>query len=184
MFGRLVTIISLLALLTLPASAQSQDPSGASSSGANATPSSNPSANPSTEKKKPKKVWTNEEIGSVPGTVSVVGDAKPSTAQNSKTGKAVLANAVRQRQIENYRSQIRQFESQIEAIDKRIAQFKSFKAENTSPSGGIDPRQGYTMLPPEEQVKQLEEKKKQLQTKIENVENDARKNGIEPGELR
>ncbi len=40
------------------------------------------------------------------------------------------------------------------------------------------------MVPLEEQVKQLEGKKKELQTNIEDLENEARKNGIEPGELR
>jgi uncharacterized protein (UPF0335 family) len=36
----------------------------------------------------------------------------------------------------------------------------------------------------EDQVKQLEDKKKQLQGKIEDVENEARKNGIDSGDLR
>jgi SMC interacting uncharacterized protein involved in chromosome segregation len=40
------------------------------------------------------------------------------------------------------------------------------------------------MVPVEEQVKQLEDKKKQWQGKIEDLENEAHKNGIEPGDLR
>ena len=69
-------------------------------------------------------------------------------------------------------------------MDKRIAQLKNFKGENTSPSGGININQGYNMVPVEDQVKQLEEKKKQLEAKIEDTENEARKNGIDPGDLR
>jgi uncharacterized protein (UPF0335 family) len=44
--------------------------------------------------------------------------------------------------------------------------------------------QGYNMVPLTEQVKQLEDAKKQLQAQIEDIENEARKNGIAPGELR
>jgi uncharacterized protein (UPF0335 family) len=58
------------------------------------------------------------------------------------------------------------------------------KADNTSASGGIKMHQGYNMVPLNDQVKQLEDAKKQLQAQIEDIENEARKNGIEPGELR
>jgi hypothetical protein len=44
--------------------------------------------------------------------------------------------------------------------------------------------QRYSMTPVEEQVKNLEEKKKQLQSQISAVEDQARKDGIEPGLLR
>ena len=40
------------------------------------------------------------------------------------------------------------------------------------------------MEPVADQVKQLEDAKKKLQAQIEDIENEARKSGIEPGELR
>jgi uncharacterized protein (UPF0335 family) len=40
------------------------------------------------------------------------------------------------------------------------------------------------MVPVEEQVKQLEDKKKKLQSKIDDIEVEARKNGIDSGDLR
>ena len=43
---------------------------------------------------------------------------------------------------------------------------------------------GYYMTPMEDQVKALEEKKKQIQAQIDAVEDQARKNGFEPGLLR
>ena len=74
--------------------------------------------------------------------------------------------------------------NQIDGIEKRIAQLKNFKGENIAASGGIKPTQSYNMVPISEQVKKLEDKKKQLQSRIEIVESDARKYGIDPGELR
>ena len=157
-------------------------------------PADGTAANPPAERKKPKKVWTNDEIGSVPGTVSVVGDpTASSSAGSSSSGQnrkkpepdaSAPADDARQRLIDNYRNQIAEIHSEMDSIDERIAQLKSFKAQNTGPSGGINPTQGYNMVPLEDQVKQLEEKKKKLDSKISDIELEAEKNGIEPGDLR
>ncbi len=40
------------------------------------------------------------------------------------------------------------------------------------------------MVPLEDQVKQLEDKKKSLQAKIEDIQVEAAHNGIDPGEIR
>lgn len=187
MFVRVLSALFVLALLTAPCRAQSQEPAGSPSTSAKtaAAPASG-QASTSTQVKKPKKVWTDDDIGSVKGTVSVVGDADSSSEKGGgkKAATSTGTDKVRLREIENYRSQIRDLQSRIDAADKRIAQLKNFKGENTGPSSGIDPNRGYNMVPVEEQVKQLEDKKRQLQGKIEEVENEARKNGIEPGDLR
>jgi hypothetical protein len=173
--------------------AQAQD-SGASAPAA-AKPAPAPAAtakstSAASDKKKPKKVWTNDNVSSIPGGVSVVGEGNQSDASSSQGASGAAqrdlsgATEARQRQIAGYRDQIRQMQAQIDAADKRIAQLKNFKAEDTSPSGGIKMNQGYNMVPLEDQVKQLEDKKKQLQGKIEDVENEARKNGIDSGDLR
>jgi chromosome segregation ATPase len=138
------------------------------------------------DKKKPKKVWTNEEMATLPGEISVVGDANQGAASKKETGHDAAAGSgdSQQMQIDSYRRQINDLRSQIDAADQRIAQLKAFKGENSSPSGGINMNQGYDMVPVEDQVKQLEAKKKKLEGQIEDVENEARKNGIDPGKLR
>jgi hypothetical protein len=147
-----------------------------------------PAVQPADKKKKTKKVWTNDELKSVKTGVSVVGDAnKGTTAQHSHARKDDEENdnpSPHQQQVEEYRSQIRELRDRIEAVNKRITQLKDFKAENTSASGGIDLHQKYNMEPVADQVKQLEDAKKKLQAQIEDIENEARKSGIEPGELR
>lgn len=191
--------VMLLAMSAgVPSTAQAQDPNAGSGNDAKSTGSSTASAptagsasgkadtqnTTTTEKKKPKKVWTNDEIGSVKGGVSVVGDGNPGnssgwTRQGSGDSSGAHAEMVR-----NYRDQIQQLRDQIAAADSRIEQLKGFKGENTSPSGGININQGYNMVPVEEQVKQLEEKKKKLEAKIEDTEVEAMKNGVDPGQLR
>lgn len=186
---RLILSAAILTV-TLPCLACSQDtsasqPGSPQTAPAPTTAPAQPATQPQTSgKKKPKKVWTNDELKSVKGGVSVVGDKRNTEYQDNEAGSDSDNQDVHRQQVENYRHQIQQLRDQIDAADKRIAQLKDFKAEDTSPSGGIKMHQGYNMVPVEEQVKQLESKKKELQAKIEDVENEARKNGIEPGELR
>ncbi len=138
------------------------------------------------DKKKAKKVWTNEEMATLPGGVSVVGEPNQGVESKREPGHdaATGSGDSQQMQIDSYRRQISDLRSQIDAADQRIAQLKAFKGENSSPSGGINMNQGYDMVPEEDQVKQLEAKKKKLEGQIEDVENEARKNGIDPGKLR
>ena len=139
------------------------------------------------DKKKPKKVWTNDEIKSVKNGVSVVGDTNKNSARHSFVREDDQENEnqdVHKQQVEKCRNQIRELRDRIDAVDKRLAQLKDFKADNTSASGGIKMHQGYNMVPLADQVKQLEDAKKQLQAQIEDIENEARKTGIAPGALR
>ena len=166
----------------------SQDAGNGAANNAKPVASAQDGSNGTAEKKKPKKVWTNDEIGSAKGAISVVGDSH-AAGDNQNRGKtegaaASASDTARNQQLENYRAQIQEIHSQMDAIDKRIAQLKNFKGENTSPSGGININQGYNMVPIEDQVKQLEDKKKRLEGKIEEIEVEARKNGIDPGDLR
>jgi len=168
-------------------SAKPAPQAGSNTPSTSATPSTPETASTdkttTTDKKKPKKVRTNDEIGSVKGGVSVVGDGKSATsprpAQESHDSYDAHAEVVR-----NYRDQIQQLREQIDAADSLIKQLKNFKGENTSASGGININQGYNMVPSQEQVKQLEERKKKLRAKIDDVEVEAKKNGVDPGEVR
>jgi len=139
----------------------------------------------STKTDKTKKVWTNDEMGSLQGNVSVVGAEHPGEGSGkSSTSGARGAADLRSGKIQRYRAAIGELRKKIDAADQRIDQFKNFRADDGSPSGGVDPKRGYNMIPLDEQVKQLEAKKKQWLANIEDLENQAKKEGIEPGELR
>jgi hypothetical protein len=155
-----------------------------------AAQSSGTSAATTTEKPKtkPRKVWTNDEISNVGGdrAISVVGkagggDSNPPLDTFQKTAPGPGA---RDKQAAAYRERLHQLNNELETIDKKISQLRNFKGDNTSASGGINMNHGYSMTPVEDQVKQLEEKKKQIQAQIDAVEDQARKNGFEPGQLR
>jgi len=186
MIRRVSLGLLLLGLFSLLSGAQSAQDPGVSS------PPSQPTAGTQENKggeKKPKKVWTNESVGTLSGPISVVGDAtqdkptgKSGSAETKKNGTP--ANVLHSAAVRKYRDEIAQLKTQIGLAEARITQMKNFKADNAAPAGGLDPSKGYTMLPPEEQIKLLEEKKKKLQAKIDDLELQAEKEGIDPGELR
>ena len=176
MFARLLSLLFVLDMLTASCVAQTQDPPQVQNSTPAATPTST-----GTSAAPPKKVWTNDNLSGTKGTVSVVG--KPDLSSGNK-GSSTPSGALRQSQLKTYRRQILELQAKIDAIDKRVAQLKNFKGENTGPSDGLDLHGRYSMVPIEEQLKELEGRKKELQSKIGDVDNEARKAGIEPGELR
>ena len=177
--------------ISLGAGQSSNSGSQATSDAAKPTlQSSGSSAETPTEKAKtkPKKVWTNDEVSSVggDGAISVVGKAGggDSNASSNNLQKTAIGSGARDKQAAVYRDRLRQLHNQLETINKKISQLRNFKADNTSPSGGINMNRGYYMTPVEDQVKQLEEKKKQVQAQIDALEDEARKKGFEPGQLR
>jgi len=151
--------------------------------GAKVQPANKGSAN---AKRKAKKVWTDDDISKVGGGISVVGDSSPRS--DSKTAAEASAtnseNSAQNSDIQNYREQIRQLQAQLDVTDKKLDDLRNFKGDNASASGGIDPNHGYTMTPVADQIQQLEDKKKQIQDQMDAVLDEARKKGIEPGQLR
>jgi hypothetical protein len=75
-------------------------------------------------------------------------------------------------------------QSQLDAADKKLDDLRNFRGDNSSSTGGVNPNQGYTMTPVSDQIKQLEDKRKQIQDKLDAVLDEARKKGIEAGQLR
>jgi flagellar capping protein FliD len=157
---------------------------------ANTTAAKDQASEKDQAKKKPKKVWTNDEMSTIRGKISVVGDPSQSSSYsdsrqwNNDSDSGNSSNTDRGNVIANYRERIRQLREQQDAIDKKISEFRSFKADNSSPDGGINTRTRYSMTPAGDEIKQLEDKKKEIQAKIDAIEEEARKNGVEPGELR
>jgi hypothetical protein len=168
--------LSLAILMTLLAagSAAAQSPNTGSPTPA---PPPKDSTSPA-DATKPKKVWTNENLSDANGTVSVVGDAKSKT----KSSSSKPADA---QYIASTRRQLGKLQSQIADADKQIVDLTNFsKGEPSTGAGGIKLNKGYNREPIEVQIRTLQEKKKDLQAQIDALLDEARKKGVEPGQLR
>ena len=170
----LVTVaLSLSAFVSTASFAQSSESkqsSSSSSQSSSAAPSpktnSDPAAKPA-EKKKPKKVWTNEEVGSLTSTVSVVGDPAAATPGGTSAGSRAAGGSG---DAERYRRQLAPLRSELAELDRQIREVKSRGAQGASYNNTS--------------LDKLEDRRKAIQMKIDAIEEDARRHGVPPGELR
>jgi len=170
-------VLALFATMNCPAQSSQ---SGSDSGSAKPTPQSQPSApaapqakdqssgkDQAKEKKKPKKVWTEEEISAVGGSISVVGDQHPS---NNTSSAPASPSASDGRDAAYYRGRLAPLRQQIDDVDREIQEMKSVK--------------GTVRENIEAQVQIREARREKIQKQINEIEEDARRHGIAPGQLR
>jgi hypothetical protein len=183
----LASVLASFATLNCPAQSSQ---SGSDSGSAKPTPQSQPPApaspqptpaaagtaehkDPNTgkdqakEKKKPKKVWTEEEISAVGGSISVVGDQHPS---NNSSRAPASKSAPDGRVAAYYRGRLAPLRKQIDDVDREIREMKSVK--------------GTVRENLEAQVQIREARREKIQKQINEIEEDARQHGIQPSQLR
>src|SRR6267143_1730618 len=170
---RSLSILILASIFASSAAAQSSHTAPPAQAG----PAQNPAL--PAEPKKPKKVWTNDNLSDANGAVSVVGNSKAGSKTKSNTSK--LSDA----QLVSLRKQLEKLQAQMADADKQIVELTNFsKGEPSKSAGGIKLGKGYNREPIEVQIRALQEKKKDLQSKMDALLDEARKKGIEPGQLR
>jgi hypothetical protein len=166
----------MMLLVFFAASASAQAP--AASSPVPAAPTSNPA--PTTDTTKPKKVWTNDNLAHTNGAVSVVGDSN-----NGPKAKPVPAKSADAQYIASVRKQLEKLQEQIAELDKQLVDLKNFSSgEPSSASSGIKLNKSFDRDPIEVQIRELQAKKKDLEARTDALLDEARKKGVEPGQLR
>jgi hypothetical protein len=157
-----------------PSSSQSASPAPATS------PARPPNVNalPPADAKKTKKVWTNDDVNGLNGPISVVGNSK-------NLGKGGPDSNVDGQYIANTRKELLKLQSQLDDTNKQLADLKDF-SEGKAPatSSGYPINKGYNRVPVDQQITSLEDKRKQLREKIDVLVDEARKKGVDPGDLR
>jgi hypothetical protein len=176
----------------LCAANQSQDQAPAPPQRQSTPPNARAAAPPKAPKPRPKKVWTDENLGEAGGTISVVGDPQAASKgqavqrpQAKPTAGKSPGETVDPRTLAAVRQQLQRLQMNLDQIDQQLAQLKGFSKGDAKNAGGIqrDTSQ-YNSSSVEEQLRQLQEKKANLQTAIDNLLDAARKSGIEPGQMR
>ena len=110
----------------------------------------------------------------------MVGDSK--AGSKSKAHPARPADA---QYAASVRKQLEKLNAQMAGADKQIADLTNFsKGEPSTSTSGIKLGKGYNREPVEVQIHALQEKKKDLQSKMDALLDEARKRGVEPGQLR
>jgi hypothetical protein len=177
MFGRLLSPILHVALFLFASSvlAQAQDSTPAQNASSPATPEPPRSAPASSAARK---VWTNENLGDVKGGVSVVGDKRNQNYHMTPTQTADTAT------VDRIKKTLQKLQSQLDEVNAKLASYKQFQNGEPVSSGGRDTSKGYSRTPVDQQMNQLLSKKNDLSTQMGDLLDEARKKGIDPGQLR
>ena len=138
-----------------------------------------PPSSPPTDTKKAKKVWTNDDVSSTPEPPPAAAKNVRDTSKNPDTGRADAPY------IANTKKQLEKLESQLRDTEKQLSDLKDFAAgKPAARPSGYQLGKGYNRVPVDQQMASLEDKKKQIQGKIDDLLDEARKKGVEPGQLR
>ena len=169
----LLTIVVLLGGLALPSAAQMND---ANSSGQSPSTAATPESANKPAPSAPKKVWTNENLPEASTKISVVGTKSDQKYTFTKPADPAT--------VERIRKELKKLQGQVEDIKKQLASYKEFKEGEAVSGSGYQVDKGYGRIPVEQQMIMLEKKKKDLETQIDEQLDEARKKGIDPGQLR
>jgi hypothetical protein len=172
-------LVSIFTLFPGSGYGQSQSPAAAPQPSTTSAPPAPAQAQAAPlPKAKPAKVWDNDEIGTLRygHGVSVVGNHSPQNV--SAKPKAVS----QEKDPAWYRRQLTPLRADIEKLDAQIAKMQAFlKGENVGEQASLHPK----IIPsPQEQLKQMEEKRAKDVETVNDLMDRARHNDIAPGDLR
>jgi hypothetical protein len=172
MFARLISLSFLAALFATTGAAQSQENAPSQETVTAPTASSTTAPTPT------KKIWTNENLASAKGDVSVVGDRRNQSYHMGSGQPADPATVAR------IKKDLEKLQTQLDDVNSKLKSYKEFQEGEPVSKGERDLSKGYSRIPVDQQMEKLLKKKKELQTQIGDLVDEARKKGIDPGQLR
>src|SRR5271156_2298330 len=179
---RLSIAVLAVLLFTFPPASRAQS-TGQQATPAPASAAASGAATPSGDSKPPakapaaKKVWTNEDMGSLTGPTY---DAKPNrgSRQNSYRPQSSSGSP----NGDYYRNQINSLRSKIADIDQKLDNYEAL-AHGEAPGQG-EKQTGVRITDNRADIQALAAQKQKLQAQISEVEDQARHAGVDPGQLR
>jgi hypothetical protein len=141
-------------------------------------------------KPKAKRVYTEDNLSTIHGTISVVGDGSSrGSTENDNSSEASNGSAPSSgnKSEEYWRSRARAIKDQIASTDQQIADVKGEIAKQGAtsfdPSAGLS--QGVIVIHDRNaEVKQLEDRKRDLERQLDDLGDEARKAGADSGWTR
>ena len=167
---RLVLLLALSGGISLSAAAQTSPP---------ASPPASPSNGDT-------KVWTNDDLETLraKAPVSAPGETSPAAAKN-QAPRGNHKQDDRAEKAQRYRKQLQPLYAELPKIDAEIDKMHRFEDGSYQATGGLWPlRQPGMPLNPADQITQLEKRKQQVLGRISQIEDQARHDGVLPGDLR
>jgi hypothetical protein len=169
----LFLLCSFLPIVCTAQDSQTASPSVPSQQSTQAT--TEPTPTPAAKTEKAKKVWTNDDVKSA-DSVSVIGD--------KGNQKYTMTKPADPATIAKYRNSLQKLQVQLDDVNKQLKLYDDFREGKPVSEAGRDVSHGYSRTPVDQQTAKLREKKKQLEDQMDGLYQEARKKGIESGQLK
>jgi hypothetical protein len=128
-----------------------------------------------------KKVWTNDDLEGLRAKAPISTSAE-TTAKKSRAGENLKPDAS-PATVQRYRKQLQPLYAELPKIDAQLDQLHSFQDGTYRTTGGIS-RPLHLPANPADQITQLEKRKQEILAHISQIEDQARHDGVLPGDLR
>jgi hypothetical protein len=171
--SRLLLLCGFLPIVCIAQDNQAASPSVPSQQPTQTT--TEPTPIPVAKTEKAKKVWTNDDVKNA-GSVSVVGD--------KGNQKYTMTKPADPGTIAKYRNSLQKLQVQLDDVNKQLKLYDDFTEGKPVSEGGRDMSHGYSRTPLDQQEAKLREKKKRLEDQMDGLYEEARKKGIESGQLK
>lgn len=174
---RRMLVAALAGFLAIPAYAAAQ---GSQQPPAKAAPA---------KAQKAKKVWTNEDLEALRDSS---GSAEPSgpapaagtAAGGSDTAAPGKADDAAAKQAEKYRQRMQALRAELDAVDAQIKSIRDAKSSGNTTGQGLSFKEVPPGLTTENTLAQLEQKRRDIQRRMDELEDEARRAGVSPGAIR
>ena len=172
----------LLALALVPLGALAQAPPPA--------PAQQPAPQP---EKKAKKVWTNDDLATLPANspvstaaaTAVGGPAGGAAAEKgAETGAAKAGTLPPEKDPKIYKEKLDALQKRLDEVEAKIKSTRDAMSGSQGGSNAVNLSQATPTLRPEDQLAALEKERQDILQQIDDLESQARKNDISPGDIR
>ena len=142
---------------------------------------------------KAKKVWTNDDLEELRTRVplsdfgAAAGPASAPAAETKAGGEPKPGETpayAKDKDPAYYKQRATALRAELDRIDSEIRRLRSFKSNPSSGTGGLALGQDNLSLTPENQIQQLEARRRQVEKELDDLDAEARRTGFPPGTVR
>jgi chromosome segregation ATPase len=147
---------------------------------------------PQEDPTKKQKVWTNDDLKRLPDSVTVTGES--ATQGNTAPQNSADQNATNQNGSEKhyeqsqdptwYEKQLAPLRQELDQIDQQLNAIRQAQKDGRGASNAVSLEKVPAGVDTEGEVEVLRQRRAEVASKIDDIESEARRNGVLPGDLR